>query len=99
MYEIAGKKHGNMKKSSHWEKLNSEQRTEEICKISRLRLGCTKWTHENILQKKAQPKCKCIEQLLVEHFLIDCNHCHLARKKHNINNIRILDEPQNLKDS
>ena len=70
---------------------------EEACKITRLRLGCTKLTHEHLLQKKDQPNCQhCNEKLTVEHILINCNKYHQTRIKYKINNMNILNEPHHL---
>jgi len=51
--------------------------------MRRLRIGHTRLTHSYLLNKDDQPQCSfCDCELTVVHFLIDCPHSDVIRRRH-----------------
>jgi ribonuclease HI len=62
----------------------------EATKLTRLRIGHTKLTHEYLLKKSEPPECKCGLRGTVKH-LFDCKLLEEARKANNVNGIHDLE--------
>ena len=77
----------------------TNMKREDLCKITRLRLGHTKVTHQHLFQQQSHTLCDtCNQSLNVEHIIIYCTKYDQERRKHNINNINILNETNKFKD-
>ena len=69
-------------------------RVEQV-KLTRLRIGHSKLTHEYLLKGENPPKCqKCNVPLSVQHIMLDCQRVRESRKKYlkNCSNLKNLFE-------
>ena len=57
---------------------------EDSIKITRLRLGHTKYTHEHLMKKESPSTCNCGNRLTVTHIFEECPILKQNRDKYNI---------------
>ena len=63
-----------------WKEERGMKRGHQV-KLSRLRIGHTKYTHEYLMKKEAPPECDlCHTRLTIKHLLIECQKHKKARK-------------------
>lgn len=56
----------------------------EACKLTRLRIGHTRFSHEFLMKREAPLLCSCNNTITVKHILFDCLQFENLRTKYNI---------------
>ena len=79
------KKYKKIRKTiNHWPSSYHKNRQTEV-KLSRLRIGHTRYTHQFILEGSSAPMCgRCVIPLSVEHVLVHCPMYDNQRRRYEL---------------